>query len=79
MGDPSLAGRHSPSLPPRGVVIKLHETIRTALADPEVKALYAAQGLVPMVSASPAALETFLRADYERIARLVKIAGIKPE
>ena len=64
---------------PRTVIAKLHAAIRDALADAEVKSLYATQGLLPAASASPAELGAFVRADFERIARLVKIAGIKPE
>jgi tripartite-type tricarboxylate transporter receptor subunit TctC len=64
---------------PPAVIAKLHATIRNALADTEVKTLYAAQGLLPAASASPAELGAFVRADFERVGRLVKIAGIKPE
>jgi hypothetical protein len=32
-----------------------------------------------VASTSPAELGAFVRADFERVGRLVKIAGIKPE
>ena len=53
--------------------------MQKALADPDVKQQYANQGLSPQGSESSAQFAAFLRADYDRIARLVKIAGIKPE
>ena len=69
----------APRATPPAVIAKLHATLRAALADSDVKTLYAAQGLLPASSASPAELAAFMRADVERIAKLVKIAGIKPE
>jgi tripartite-type tricarboxylate transporter receptor subunit TctC len=64
---------------PRPVVKVLHATLQKALADPEVKRLYANQGLQPMGSESPEAFGKFFRADFDRIAKLVQLAGIKPE
>lgn len=64
---------------PPAVIAKLHATIRRALADVGVKSLYAAQGLLPAASANPAELAAFVCADFERVGRLVKIAGIKTE
>ena len=43
-----------------------------------MKEFYAAQGVVPVGITSPKEIARFLRADFERIARLVKIAGVKP-
>ena len=64
---------------PRRVVTQLHAAVQKALADPEVRELYAAQGLEPQGSSSPAEFDRFFRADFERYAKLVKMAGIKPE
>jgi tripartite-type tricarboxylate transporter receptor subunit TctC len=64
---------------PRPVIRTLHATVQKALADAEVKRLYAAQGLVPLGSASPEELGKFFREDFNRIGKLVKLAGIKPE
>jgi tripartite-type tricarboxylate transporter receptor subunit TctC len=57
----------------------LHTAFQKALAGDDVKRQYADQGLTPQGSDSPEQFAAFMRADYERIARLVKIAGIKPE
>ena len=54
-------------------------TIGLEIGAPDVKQLYAVQGLVPLGSASPEEFSKFVRGDFDRIAKLVKIAGIKPE
>ena len=53
--------------------------IQKALADREVNELYLAQGTVPVGSATPAAFGNYFRADFERVGKLIKMAGIKPE
>ncbi|MDP2238800.1 MAG: tripartite tricarboxylate transporter substrate binding protein [Burkholderiales bacterium] len=75
----SWNGFFAPKGTPRAIIKSVHATIQKALADPDVKQQFANQGLVPLGSASPEEFGKFLRADYERVARLVKIAGIKPE
>ena len=72
-------GVFAPRGTPRAVIKLVHATIQKALSDPDVKQQYASQGLPPAGSESPEQFAAFLRADYDRIARLVKIAGIKPE
>ena len=75
----SWNGIFAPRGTPRPIIKTVFSTLQTALADSEVKKLYAAQGLVPLGSESPEELGRFVRADYERIRKLVQIAGIKPE
>ena len=72
-------GVFAPRGTPRAVVTTIHAALQKTLADPDVKQQYANQGLPPAGSESPAQFAAFMHADYERIARLVKIAGIKPE
>jgi tripartite-type tricarboxylate transporter receptor subunit TctC len=69
----------APKGTPRTIIKTVHATIQKALAEPVVKEFYAAQGVVPLGSASPEEFARFFRVDFERIAKLVKIAGIKPE
>ncbi|HEV7391542.1 MAG TPA: tripartite tricarboxylate transporter substrate binding protein [Burkholderiales bacterium] len=64
---------------PRPIVNKLHTAIQKALADPDVVKAFASQGLTPSGSESPEAFAKYFRGDFERIAKLVQIAGIKPE
>ena len=75
----SWNGFFAPIGTPRAIVAKLHGTIQKALADREVRQLYATQGLAPQGSASAEDFERFVRADFDRIGRLMKIAGIRPE
>jgi tripartite-type tricarboxylate transporter receptor subunit TctC len=72
-------GFFAPKGTPRAVINKVHAAIQSVLADPGVKKLYATQGLVPQGSASPEEFRKHYLADFDQIARIVKIAGLKPE
>ena len=69
----------APRSTPPAVVNQLHAVIQKVLADNEVKQQYANQGLYPLGSESADEFARFYRADYERVEKLVKIAGVKPE
>jgi tripartite-type tricarboxylate transporter receptor subunit TctC len=75
----SWNGFFAPKGMPRPVIKNLYATTQKALAASDVKTLYANQGLVPSGSASPEEFGQFFRADYVRLEKLVKMAGIKPE
>lgn len=75
----SWNGFFAPRGTPRPIVKTVHAAIQKVLAAPDVKTQYANQGLVPSGSANPEDFGKFFRGDYERIVKLVKIAGIKPE
>ena len=75
----SWNGIFAPRGTPRAIVRSWHETTQKALASPDVKTQFANQGVVPTGSESPAEFDKFFRSDYDRLARLVKISGIKPE
>jgi tripartite-type tricarboxylate transporter receptor subunit TctC len=64
---------------PRATILKLHSVTQKVLADSEVKQHYANQGLSPLGSASPDEFGKFFQADFARMARLAKVAGLKPE
>jgi tripartite-type tricarboxylate transporter receptor subunit TctC len=64
---------------PRAIVAKLHAVTQKALAEPDVKQLYGTQGLAPLGSASPEEFGRFYRADFARMEKLAKVAGLKPE
>ena len=72
-------GFFAPKGVPRPILTKLYSTVQKALAAPDLKQQYANQGLVPLGSASPEEFGKFFRSDFERIGKLVKLAGIKPE
>lgn len=75
----SWNGVFVPKGTPRPIIRTLHGAIQRALADPDVIRAYAAQGLQPSGSNSPEDFGKFFLADFERNAKLVKIAGVKPE
>jgi tripartite-type tricarboxylate transporter receptor subunit TctC len=75
----SWNGIFVPKGTPRPIIKRLHATIQKALAEPSVRQQFANQGLVPLGSASPEEFGKFVRSDYDRIGKLVKIAGIRPE
>jgi len=47
------------------------------IARPDVKGAWAKQGAVPLVM-TPAEFDKYLRADIDKWANVVKLAGIKP-
>jgi tripartite-type tricarboxylate transporter receptor subunit TctC len=75
----SWNGVFVPKGTPRPIIRTLHAAIQNALADADVIRLYAAQGLQPSGSATPEEFARFFRADFDRNAKLVQTAGIKPE
>lgn len=75
----SWNGVFAPRGTPRPAINTLFGAIQKALEDPDVRKLYAAQGLAPATNKSPADFDKYFRSDYERVVRIVKAAGIKPE
>jgi tripartite-type tricarboxylate transporter receptor subunit TctC len=75
----SWNGFFAPKGMSRPLIKTWHGAIQKALAAPEVKTQYANQGLVPSGSASPQDFEKLVREDFDRLGKLVKLAGIKPE
>jgi tripartite-type tricarboxylate transporter receptor subunit TctC len=71
-------GLMAPTGTPKPVVDLLNAEIRKIMARDDVKAAWAKQGAIPM-NMSPAEFDTYLRADIEKWAKVVKSAGIKPK
>jgi tripartite-type tricarboxylate transporter receptor subunit TctC len=63
---------------PDAIVQKLNAEINKVVSRPDVQAAWAQQGAVPMIM-SPAELGAFVRADIEKWARVVKVAGLAPQ
>jgi tripartite-type tricarboxylate transporter receptor subunit TctC len=61
---------------PRDVVNKLHAELKTVMAMPEVEKHLANIGMLPIVSQSPEALQTFISTEVERWGKIVRQAGI---
>ena len=64
---------------PKAIVAKLHGVTQKALAEPDVRQLYGTQGLAPLGSATPEEFGKFYRADFARMEKLAKVAGLRPE
>jgi tripartite-type tricarboxylate transporter receptor subunit TctC len=72
------SGLHAPAGTPREVVARLNVELQKVLANPEVKAQFAAQSNDPLPG-SPEQFANVIREDVQRWARVVKTAGIKSE
>ena len=68
----------APAATPRAIVERLNAEAIKALGTPEAKEKLAALGAEPMTM-TPAAFDEFLRAETERMADVVKKAGIKAQ
>ena len=71
-------GLFAPAGSPPEAVEKLGAELRRAVADPKVRELIIAQGIEP-VSSTPAEFRTFVNAEIEKWARVVKAAGVKSD
>jgi tripartite-type tricarboxylate transporter receptor subunit TctC len=67
-------GLMAPAGPPKPVIDKLNAEAVKVMNRPDVKEAWAKQGAVPMPM-SPAEFGTFLRADIEKWAQVVKVSG----
>ena len=70
-------GAFAPAGTPKEIIQRLHGAIAAAVVDPAVRDVLTKLGAEPM-SQSPAEFDTFVRAEIESNAKLIKAAGIKP-
>jgi tripartite-type tricarboxylate transporter receptor subunit TctC len=68
----------APAKTPRDVIARLNAEINKALADPEMKAKFAAQG-VEFVGGTPEQAERFIRGESERWGKIIKAQGMKAD
>jgi tripartite-type tricarboxylate transporter receptor subunit TctC len=71
-------GLMAPAKTPKAIIDKLNAEAVKAMNLPEVKAAWAKQGAVPMPM-TPAQFDKYLRADIEKWAKVVKMAGLSPK
>jgi tripartite-type tricarboxylate transporter receptor subunit TctC len=67
-------GVMAPAATPRAIVDKLNAEIVKVVSRPEIRQAWAQQGAESMMM-SPAEFDTFLRADIEKWAKVVKLSG----
>ena len=72
-------GLAAPAGTPPAVVARLHAEMAKALAMPEVREAFAKQGMEVAPSASPEAYAQHIRGEQERLANVIRGAGIQPE
>lgn len=71
-------GIMAPKGTPAAIVNRLNAEIRKIVAQPEVKALWAQQGAIPM-SMTPAEFDQYIETDIAKWATIVKVSGAKPD
>ena len=71
-------GVDAPTGTPAEIVNKLNNEINAALADPQFKAQLADLGGT-VIAGSPSDFGSFVAAEIEKWAKVVRFAGIKPE
>lgn len=71
-------GLFAPSSTPKPIIKQISAEVAKALALPEVKAQMATRGAVPRPS-TPEEFDTFVRSEVEKMAGIVKAAGLKTD
>ena len=71
-------GLFAPAKTPQPIIAKLNVQVVKILKAPEMAQRFAAQGADP-APGSPEELTKFMRAEFARLQKLIKSAGIKPE
>jgi tripartite-type tricarboxylate transporter receptor subunit TctC len=72
-------GLVAPAGTPPTIVNRLYAEITKAIAQPDVKEAFAKLAMVVAPSASPDAYAKFMASETERLAKVIKTAGIEPE
>jgi tripartite-type tricarboxylate transporter receptor subunit TctC len=72
-------GLVAPAGTPPAIVNRLYAEIARAIAQPDVKEAFAKLAMVVSPSPSPDAYAKFMLSETERIAKVIKTAGIEPE
>ena len=72
-----LDERVAPAKTPRSIVDKLYADLRVILREPDVREEFIQrQGLIPVDSAAPDELRTFVEAEIVRLGDIVRKAGL---
>jgi len=74
----AVLGLGAPRNTPAEIIDTLNKEINAALADPKIKARFADLGGTPLVG-SPADFRKLIAEETEKWAKVIKLAGIKPE
>ena len=72
-------GMFAPAKLPREIIMRLHSEIRKFVEMPDMKKLYADQGVTLVSSTSPEQFDDFVKVEYARWTKVIQEAGIKDE
>jgi tripartite-type tricarboxylate transporter receptor subunit TctC len=75
---PLWYGMLAPAGTPRPIIDRLNSELHKALASPDLKERLANAGVEPLVN-TPDEFAEFLKSEIARFAKVIKIAGIKPD
>ena len=70
-------GIFAPGTTPPALVAQISADIAKAIASPEVRERFATRGAVPK-SSSPEAFDRFVRSEIDKLGKLIKAAGVRP-
>ena len=72
-------GLAAPAGTPREALVRLHEEVVKAVRNPELRKRAGERGVELTSSASPDEFTAYIRAEHEKMAKLMRAVGIKPE
>ena len=70
-------GIFAPGATPRGIVKQISAEVARVAKVPDVQGRFASRGAVPKPS-TPEEFDRFVRSEMDKLAKLIKAAGVKP-
>jgi tripartite-type tricarboxylate transporter receptor subunit TctC len=77
--DITFNGLVAPAGTPRDILVRLNRTVAGAVSEPDLTKRFIDRGIELKASASPEEFGAYIKAEFEKKARLAREAGIKPE
>jgi tripartite-type tricarboxylate transporter receptor subunit TctC len=77
--DITFNGLVAPAGTPRDILVRLNRAVAGAVSEPDLHKRFIERGIELKASASPEEFGAYIKAEFEKKARLAREAGIKPE
>jgi len=77
--DITFNGLVAPAATPRDILVRLNRAVASAVSEPGLYQRFIERGVELKASASPEEFTAYIKAEFEKKARLAREAGIKPE
>ena len=77
--DLTFNGLVAPSGTPREILVRLQQAVAKAVSDAERRRRFIERGVELKASGSPEEFTAYIKAEFEKKARLAREAGIRPE